>query len=119
MLGKFLTRTVVSGLGLLVAINIVGGIRYSGGTSEFIVLCLIFGLVNAFVRPVLTLLSCPLVALTLGLFIFVLNGLMLLITQSLAQSAGIPFVVDGLWPAILGAIVIGIVSLIANLFIHD
>jgi putative membrane protein len=112
---SFLTRTVIAALGLLIAIYLVPGVRYGGGAVEFIVLALIFGLVNAVIRPILALLSCPLVLLTLGLFIFILNAIMLLITQSLAQAVGIPFVVDGFGAALIGSIVISIVSLIANM----
>lgn len=119
MLGRFLVRTAVSGLGLLFAILIVGGIRYGGGPGEFIVLCVVFGLVNAIIRPILKFLSCPLVILTLGIFTLIINGVLLLILQSLAQGIGIDFVVEGLWPGILGAIVISIVSIIANILIPE
>ena len=58
---SFLGRTVVAGLGLLVAIAIVSGIHYTGGAVQFIILAVIFGLVNAVIRPILKFLSCPLV----------------------------------------------------------
>ncbi len=111
---SFLGRTVVAGLGLLVAIAIVPGIRYTGGAVQFIILAVIFGLVNAIIRPILKFLSCPLVMLTLGLFVLVINALMLLITQSLAQTIGIQFAVDSFGAALLGAIIISIVSIFAN-----
>jgi len=112
---SFLGRTVVAGLGLLVAIAIVPGIRYTGGAGQFIILAVIFGLVNAVIRPILKFLSCPLVMLTLGLFVLVINAVMLLITQSLAQTIGIQFAVDGFGAALIGAIVISIVSIFANM----
>lgn len=117
--GSFLTRTIVAGLGLLIAISIVPGIKFGGSGGQFLVLALIFGVVNAVIRPILKFLSCPLVLLTLGLFVLVINALMLLITQSLAQTAGIPFTVDGFGSAIIGAIVVSLVSVLANLVIRD
>ncbi len=115
----FLTRTVISGFGLLIAIGLVRGLRFDGSAVQFIILALIFGLVNAIVRPILALLSCPLVLLTLGLFILIINALMLLITQSLAHVVGIQFVVADFGAALLGAIVISIVSIFANMIIRD
>jgi putative membrane protein len=117
--GTFLTRTLATGLGLLVAISIVPGIKFAGSAGQFIVLALIFGVVNAVIRPILKFLSCSLVLLTLGLFILIINALMLLITQSLAQTIGIAFVVDGFGSAVIGAIVVSIVSVIANTVLRD
>lgn len=116
---SFLTRTVIAGLGLLVAIAIVPGLRYTGGAAQFIILALIFGLVNAVIRPILALLSCPLVLLTLGLFILIINAIMLLITQGLAQTIGIQFTVADFGAALLGAIVISIISIIATMVFRD
>jgi putative membrane protein len=116
----FLTRWVISGLALLVAIWLLPQqIQFHGSVGQFIILALIFGLVNAFLRPILRLLSCPLVLLTLGLFIFVINALLLLLTAALVRNIGIDFTVDGLGNAILGSIVISIVSILASLFIHE
>jgi putative membrane protein len=117
--GSFLTRTIATGLGLLVAVSIVPGLNFGGSAGQFLVLALIFGLVNAVIRPILKLLSCPLVLLTLGLFVLIINALMLYITQALAQSVGIAFAVDNFGSALIGAIVISIVSVIANSVIRD
>ncbi len=117
--GSFLTRTIATGLGLLVAISIVPGLKFEGSAGQFIVLALIFGLVNAVIRPILKFLSCPLVLLTLGLFVLIINALMLYITQALAQPLGIAFVVDGFGSALIGAIIISIVSVIATAVIRD
>jgi putative membrane protein len=117
--GTFLTRTIATGLGLLIAISIVPGIKFGGSPGQFLVLALIFGVVNAVIRPILKVLSCPLVLLTLGLFILIINALMLLLTQSLARNIGIPFAVDGFGSAVIGAIVVTIVSIIANSVIRD
>ena len=116
----FLTRWIISGLALLVAIWLLPRqIQFDGSTGQFIILAAIFGLVNAFLRPILRLLSCPLVLLTLGLFIFVINAILLLLTASLAQAIHISFVVEGFGGALLGAIVISVVSILASMFIHE
>ena len=113
----FLLRLLATAAALWVAEFIVPGITYTGGAVGLLVVALVFGFVNAIVRPVLKVLTCPLVVLTLGLFIFVLNGLMLWLTSALAQSLGIGFHVAGFWAALVGAIIVGIVSMVLNLFV--
>lgn len=113
----FLLRLLATAAALWVAELIVPGITYTGGAIGLLVVALVFGFVNAIVRPVLKVLTCPLVVLTLGLFIFVLNGLMLWLTSALAQSLGIGFHVAGFWAALVGAIIVGIVSMVLNLFV--
>ncbi len=115
----FLTRWIISGLALLIAIKIVPQVKFDGSVVEFIVLAGLFGLVNAFLRPILSLLSCPLMLLTLGLFIFVINAVLLAFTAWLAQGLHIAFFVDGFGGALLGSIVISIVSILASMFIHE
>lgn len=116
----FLTRWIISGLALLFAIWLLPQqIRFDGSTGQFIILAAIFGLVNAFLRPILRLLSCPLILLTLGLFIFVVNAILLLITAALAQAIHISFTVEGFGGALLGSIVISLVSILASMFIHE
>ena len=82
-------------------------------------MALIFGLVNALVRPLLKALSCGLVVLTLGLFIFVINAAMLLLTSFIAQQLGLQFVVEGFGAALVGSIIISLVSIVLNVFIKD
>jgi putative membrane protein len=110
---SFLQRWVIGGLGLLIAIAVVPGLHYSGGILGFVILALIFGLVNALLKPLLTLLTCPLVLLTLGLFLLVINGLLLMFTGFLGQVIGIPFHVAGFASAFLGGILISLVSMVA------
>ena len=112
-------RWLVGGLGLLIAVAIVPGIQYAGSAVQFIVLALIFGLVNALLKPLLSILTCPLVLVTLGLFMLVINALLLGLTSALGQTLGIPFFVDGFGPAFVGGIVISIVGLLATMFIRD
>jgi putative membrane protein len=93
-----------------VATEVVPGVSYAGGTLPFLVVALIFGAINATIRPLMKLLTCPLILLTLGLFALVVNGLMLWLTSTIAESLGVGFRVAGFWPAFWGALVVSIVS---------
>jgi putative membrane protein len=81
-----------------------------------IVGAIIFGLVNAFIRPIVAFVSCPLTILTLGFFILIVNALMLVLTEWIAGWFDLAFEVDGFWAAFLGALVISIVSTLLNWF---
>lgn len=116
---RFLVRLAVTAAALWVAVQIIPGIAYEGDWLPFVGVALVFGIVNAVVRPILFALTCPIVLLTLGLFVFVLNGVMLLITAGVAAAMGIGFTVNGLLPAILGGLVVGIVSAVLNIFVGD
>ena len=93
------------------------GIEHAGPWIHLLGVAVIFGLVNAIIRPVLLALTCPLVLLTLGLFIFVLNALMLWLTGALSTALGLGFRVDGFLPALIGGLVVGIVSTVLNIFV--
>jgi len=80
---------------------------------------IIFGLVNAIVRPILRLLTLPLVVLTLGLFLLVLNALMLLLTEWIAEQFDLAFQVDGFWSALLGGLIVTVVSFLINIVLPD
>ena len=114
---KFLLRLAATAVALWAAVMIVPGITYAGGAVGLLGVALVFGVVNAVIRPILKLLTCPLVILTLGLFVFVLNALMLWLTGELAQSLGIGFQVAGFWAALFGAIIVSIVSTLLTLFV--
>jgi putative membrane protein len=117
---RFLVRLLINAAALWVAVKIIPGITYSSPDwIPFFVVALIFGVVNAFIRPVLKLLSLPLIILTLGLFALVVNGLMLLLTSSLSGALGLHFHVEGCWTAILGALVVSIVSALLSMFLAD
>jgi putative membrane protein len=75
---------------------------------------LIFGVVNVVIRPIIVLLSLPLEIITLGLFIFVINAFMLLLTSWIAQGMGVGFRVDGFLPAVVAALIITIVSFVLS-----
>jgi putative membrane protein len=116
---KFILRWAINAAGLYAAIWIVPGIEYLGEWTGILWVALIFGLLNALVRPLLKLLTCPLIFLTLGLFTIVVNTLMLMLTSTVGQSLGFAFMVDGFWSALLGSLVISLVSVVLTLFVRD
>ena len=105
----FIIRLCISALSLGLAAYLIPGIHVQGWTTLFIAAFLL-GLVNAIVKPVLQLLSCPLVLLTLGLFLFVINAAMLLLAGWLTRTLGFDFRVDGLANALIGSVLISIVT---------
>ncbi len=116
---KFFIRWAINAVALYVAVLIVPGIELSGDWTGVLWLALIFGLLNALVRPLLKLLTCPLIILTLGLFTILINTALLLLTSRIGQAFGIGLSVDGFWTAVLGSLVISIVSVILSLFLRD
>lgn len=106
---RFLLGWGVTALAVLVAAYVIPGIRYGSWTS-LLVAALLLGLLNAFVRPVLVLLTAPLVLVTLGLFIWVINALLLYFVGNIVKG----FEVAGFWPALWGAAVMSLVSLVLN-----
>ncbi|NED99004.1 phage holin family protein [Phytoactinopolyspora halotolerans] len=121
---SFIVRIIVNGLALWVATEIVSGVNITSADSTtdrvltFGVIALIFALVNAFIKPVVQLLTLPLFILTLGLFTFIVNALMLWLTGWIADQLDVPFeVADFFWAAVLGALVVSFVSWILNLLL--
>jgi putative membrane protein len=115
----FLIRLLVNAAALWVATRLVPGVSFDGGALPFLGVALVFGVVNAFIRPLLKILTFPLILVTLGLFALVVNGLMLWLTSSLSASLGLGFHVSGFWAAFWGAIVVSLVSLILSMLIYD
>jgi putative membrane protein len=113
-MGSLLLRLVGTSLALYVATEVVPGLAYRGPWWGLLLVALVFGLVNALVRPVVILLTCPFVILTLGLGLLLINAAMLGMT---AWLAGDWLSVDGCLPAVLGAILISVVSFLFNLLI--
>jgi len=116
---RFLIRLLVTAAALWVAVRLLDGITYEGSWTGLLVVALVFGLVNAIIRPILLFLTCPFVFLTLGLFVFVINALMLLLSASIANHFGVAFHVDGLLSALLGSIIISVVSALLSVFVPD
>jgi putative membrane protein len=117
-------RTVVVAVALWVAVLLVPGIAVGGGTNAtgigtLIAVALIFGLVNAVVKPIVKIVGCAFYILTLGLISLVVNALLFLLTGWIAEQLQLPFTVDGFWAAFWGAIVVGLVSFVLHVAIPD
>jgi putative membrane protein len=114
-----LVRWAINAIALFAAVELIPGMRFDGGPVKLMVVALVFGIVNAFVRPILTVLSCPLVLVTLGLFTLVINAAMLLLTARLSEVWSLGFTVSGFWPAFWGGLVVGIVSVILAMVVKE
>lgn len=120
-MNKFLIRLLINAVALYAAVAVVPGISPLPGTTwvSYLGLALIFGLLNALVRPLLKFLTCPLIILTLGLFTLVINTVMFWMTGLIGLNFGIGFTVDGFWPAFLGGLIVSLVSVILTAFFKD
>jgi putative membrane protein len=116
---KFIVRWTINAVALFAAVYIVGGIHLQGAWTSIIWLALIFGLINAFLRPLLKLLTCPLIFLTLGLFTLLINTFLFWLTGQAGKLFDIGFTVDGFWPAFLGGLVVTVVSVVMSLILKD
>ncbi|NUO99595.1 MAG: phage holin family protein [Nonomuraea sp.] len=123
---RFIIRTVAAAAALWVAIQFIDGIRVTAPENSakywgvLLLVALIFGIVNAIVKPIVKALGCAVIVLTLGLFLLVINAAMLLLTSWIAGQFDIPFHVDDFYPAAFwGAIIISVVSWLLGLFIPD
>ncbi len=121
---RVILRVLISAAALAVATVAIPGISLTTGSGlaragTLIVVALIFGVVNAVIKPIVKILGCLLYILTLGLIGLVVNGLLLLLVSWVAGELNLPFHVDGFWPAFWGAIIVGVVGWLLNLFIRD
>lgn len=118
---KLLIRWVFSGLALFAAAYIIPGIRVldTDAWMVYALMALILGLVNALIRPILRMLSCPLIILTLGVFLLAINGVSFLIAARIAEALGVGFFVDGFGAAFLGALVVSLITFFLNMFIKE
>ncbi|MFD7439855.1 phage holin family protein [Streptomyces sp. NPDC059909] len=121
---NFLVKTIANAGALAVAIWRIQDITLTGDstgekTLTLVLVALLFGLVNFLVKPIAKLLTLPLFVLTLGLFTLVINALMLLLTSWLADELDLGFHVDGFWTAVLGGLIISIVSWALNMVLPD
>ena len=110
---SLLARWVVNAAALLLVAYLYPGVAVASFMAAMIA-ALVLGLVNALVRPILVILTLPVTILTLGLFLFVINAFMLLITSWIAQGMGLGFRVDGFFPALLGSLIISVVSFVLS-----
>ncbi|MET7291782.1 phage holin family protein [Streptomyces griseoloalbus] len=121
---NFLVKTIANAGALAVAVWLLDKITLTGDSSgkkigTLLLVALIFGLVNVLVKPLVKLLSLPLLILTLGLFTLVVNALMLLLTSWLADQVDLSFHVEGFWTAVLGGLIISVVSWALNVVLPD
>ncbi|MFE1444314.1 phage holin family protein [Streptomyces sp. NPDC058739] len=121
---NFVVKTIANAGALAVAVWLLDKITLTGDSTgkkigTLLLVALLFGLVNFLVKPVVKLLSLPLMILTLGLFTLVVNALMLLLTSWLADQFDLSFHVEGFWTAVLGGLIISIVSWALNVVLPD
>jgi putative membrane protein len=121
---KTVLRVALTAIALWVATAVVPGINVTTDSTPkrigtLLAVAVIFGLVNGFLKPIVKTLGCVFYIVTLGLVAFVVNGLLLWFTSWVAGQVKLPFNVDGFWAAFWGAIVVGVISWLLNLFVHD
>ncbi|MCL7379554.1 phage holin family protein [Streptomyces sp. 35G-GA-8] len=121
---NFLVKTIANAGALAVAIWLIQNITLTGDSTgkkalTLVLVAVLFGVINFIVKPVVQLLTLPLFILTLGLFTLVINALMLLLTSWLADKLDLSFHVEGFWTAVLGGLIISIVSWALNVVLPD
>ncbi|MET0494026.1 MAG: phage holin family protein [Actinoplanes sp.] len=120
-----LIRLVITAVSLWIATLVIDGIRLTtdnvgGQIGTLLAVAVIFGIVNAVLRPIIKTIGCGLYVLTLGLISIVVNGLLFLLASWIAGEFDLPFHVDDFWPsAVLGALLVGIVSWVLNMLVPD
>jgi putative membrane protein len=119
-----LIRVVINAVALWITTLVVPGIQVSGSTAwrsalTLLAVAVIFGVVNAILKPIIKVVGCVFYILTLGLIAFVVNALLFLLVDWLSTQVDLPFSVDGFWPAFWGAIVMAVVSWLLSLVIPD
>ncbi|MFG1999527.1 phage holin family protein [Spirillospora sp. NPDC048911] len=121
---QILIRVLITAVALWVATALVGGITVTDETAvkrwlTLLAVAVIFGLVNAFIKPVIKVLGCAFYVLTLGLIALVVNAALLMLTSWLAGKLDLPFHVEWFWPAFWGAIIVGVVCWLLGVLIPD
>ena len=117
---SFLIRLIINAIALYAAVQIVPGVHpQSEHWYAYLWLALIFGIVNALLRPLLKVLTCPLILLTLGLFTLVINATLFALAGWVGAHFGVGFTVDSFWSALLGSLITSLVAVILGLFVKD
>jgi putative membrane protein len=124
MMVGFLIRLVINAIALWITTLVVSGIDVTGSTTgrdvlTVLLVALIFGIVNAVLKPIIHVVGCVFYILTLGLFALVVNALLFLLTDWIADKIDLPFSIDGFWSAFWGAIVMAVVSWLISLAVPD
>jgi putative membrane protein len=118
-------RLVITAVSLWIATLLISGIELTtdsvpGKIGTLLAVAVIFGIVNAVLRPIIKTIGCGLYILTLGIIAIVVNGLLFLLTSWIAGQFDLPFHVDDFWPsAVLGALIVGVVSWLLNALVPD
>src|ERR1700722_14014021 len=121
---KLLMRILIVAVALGIAHLLISGIELRGGSTlskigTLVAVALIFGIVNAVIKPIVKTVGCLFYVLTLGLIGLVVNGLLLWLCSWIAGKLSVPFHITGFWPAFWGAIIVGIVGWLLNLLLDD
>jgi putative membrane protein len=116
---RLLARLLINAVALWVAVRFIPGISFTGNPVLLLGVALVFGVVNSVVKPLVTLLSLPAVLLTLGIFLLVINALMLWFTGWISSRLGLGFSVNGFGAAFLGGIVVGLVAWALSVFLVE
>ncbi|HEY5821249.1 MAG TPA: phage holin family protein [Propionibacteriaceae bacterium] len=121
---RLLLRLLANAAALAVATFLLSGITLTSPTMgkkifALLVVALIFGILNAIVKPIFTLVTAPIVLLTLGLFLIVINACMLLLTSWISDKVDLGWNVSGFWVAVAGALIVSLVSFLLNAFLPD
>src|SRR5512138_223542 len=113
---KFLLRWFINAIALYLAVLLLPGIDFRGGWVSLIWLALVFGIINALFRPLLNVLTCPLIILTLGLFTLVINTFLFWLTSVIGQSLGLGLTISDpvWWNAFLGGLIVSVVSIVMS-----
>ena len=119
-MNKFLLRWIINGIALYIAINLLPGLSLANESpASYVWIALIFGLLNASVRPILKLLTCPLILLTLGLFTLVVNTAMFYLTRWVGDFFDIGLQIDNFWAAFWGAVIVSLASVLLTFILRD
>ncbi|REF96499.1 putative membrane protein [Asanoa ferruginea] len=119
-----LIRVVINAIALWITALLVPGIDVGGGNAghtalTVLVVAVIFGVVNAILKPIIKVVGCVFYILTLGLIALVVNALLFLLTDWISQQFDLPFAIDGFWPAFWGAIVMAAVSWVLSFLVPE
>lgn len=116
-MSSLLLHWLLNAAALWAAAWLLPGLDFRGTVVQLLLVAAVFGIVNSLVRPILTVLTCPLIVVTLGLFTLVINALMLMLTGALSEQWGLGFTVSGFWAAFWGGLVVGLVSVVLSLLL--
>jgi len=113
-MSRIILRIMINALSIGIAVKVIDGITFTGEWWKMIIIGAVFGIVNAFIKPIVTFFAIPLIIFTLGLFTIFINTLMLIITVELSEPLNLGLSINGFLPALKGAIIISVVSILLS-----